>query len=54
MAELAQVLAALQAKDELPDLDALRDHFAPRQPAMPAVVVELPATAVYDELLESA
>ena len=54
VAELAQVLAALQAQGELPDIDALRDRFAPRQPAMPVVAVELPATAVYDELLEAA
>lgn len=54
VAELAQELAALRAKDELPDIDALRDRFAPRQPAMPDVAVELPDTATYDELLEAA
>jgi hypothetical protein len=54
VAELAQELAALRAKDELPDIDALRDRFAPRQPEMPDVAVELPATGVYDELLEAA
>ena len=54
MAELAQALAALQAKGDLPDIDSLRDRFAPRQPEMPAVAVELPATSVYDELLEAA
>ncbi len=54
VAELAQVLAALQAQGALPDINALRERFAPRQPAMPVVMVELPATAVYDELLEAA
>ena len=54
VAELAGVLATLQARDELPDIDELREHFAPRQPAMPDVQVVLPATDVYDELLEAA
>ena len=54
VAELAQVLAALQAQGALPDINALRERFAPRQPAMPVVMVELPATSVYDELLEAA
>ena len=48
------MLVALQARGELPDIEALRDRFAPRQPAMPVVAVELPATSVYDELLEAA
>ena len=52
--ELAGVLATLQAIDELPDIDALRERFAPRPPTMPSVQVELPSTAVYDELLEAA
>jgi len=54
VAELAGVLARLQAKDELPDIDELRHRFAPRQPAMPDVQVVLPATEVYDELREAA
>jgi hypothetical protein len=54
VAELAGVLAAMQVRDELPDIDELREHFAPRQPAMPEVRVVLPATEVYDELLEAA
>ena len=54
VAELAGVLAGLQARDELPDIDELRHRFAPRQPAMPEVQVVLPATDVYDELLEAA
>ena len=54
VAELAGVLATLHAKDELPDIDALRDRFAPRPPTMPNVQIVLPATAVYDALLEAA
>jgi transposase InsO family protein len=54
VAELAGVLATLEARDELPDIDVLRDRFAPRQATMPDVQVELPLTAVYDELLEAA
>ncbi len=54
VAELAGVLVTLQAHDELPDIDALRERFAPRPPTMPDVQVELPSTAVYDELLEAA
>ncbi len=54
VAELAGVLAVLQANDEWPDIDALREHFAPRPPTMPDVQVVLPATSVYDELLEAA
>ena len=54
VAELAGVLAALQANDELPDIDELREHFAPRPPTMPDVQVVLRSTSVYDELLEVA
>lgn len=54
VAELAGVLAGLQARDELPDIDELRHRFVPGQPAMPEVQVVLPATDVYDELLEAA
>ena len=54
VAELAGVLAGLQARNELPDIDELRHRFAPRQPTMPEVQVVLPATDVYDELLEAA
>ena len=54
MAELAGLLAALLARDELPDIDVLREQFAPRQPSMPEVQVVLPSTSVYDELLEAA
>ena len=54
VAELAGVLAALHARDELPDIEVLREQFAPRQPTMPQVRVVLPPTSVYDELLEAA
>jgi transposase InsO family protein len=49
--ELAGVLAQLHERDELPDIDRLRERFAPRPTSMPTVQVVLPAAAVYDELL---
>jgi hypothetical protein len=52
--QLAGVLQSLLAKGELPDIESLRDRFAPRASVMPEVLVTLPATAVYDELLEAA
>ena len=52
VAELAEVLADLRDCDTLPDIEALRERFAPRAPRMPSVRVALPTTAVYDELLE--
>jgi hypothetical protein len=54
VAELAVVLAALLARRELPDIELLRDRFAPRTVVMPDVEVVLPSAAVYDELLEAA
>lgn len=54
VAELAIELARLLDGAELPDIDVLRDRFAPRPAAMPQVVVMLPSAAVYDELLEAA
>jgi hypothetical protein len=54
VAELAAELAALHGRGELPDIDVLRDRFAPRPSVMPNVVVLLPSAAVYDELLEAA
>jgi transposase InsO family protein len=54
VAELAGELDALRARDELPDIDALRERFAPRPALMPSVRVVMPAAAVYDELLEAA
>lgn len=52
--ELAGVLDALRERDEVPDIDMLREQFAPRPTLMPVVQVILPAAAVYDELLEAA
>lgn len=52
--ELAGVLDALRERDEVPDIDMLREQFAPRPTMMPVVQVILPAAAVYDELLEAA
>jgi len=54
VAELAGVLGALHERDELPDIDELRERFAPRATLMPSVQVVMPAAAVYDELLEAA
>jgi transposase InsO family protein len=54
VAELAGVLAAGQARDELPDIEVLRERFAPRPLTMPEVQVQLPPASVYDELLEAA
>jgi len=54
VAELAEVLTAQHASAELPSIDELRERFAPRPMLAPAVQVVLPATAVYDELLEAA
>lgn len=54
VAELAVVLGTLGERDEVPDIEVLREQFAPRPTLMPVVQVVLPATAVYDELLEAA
>ena len=54
MAELAGILSALGERNEIPDIEVLRTQFAPRPALMPFVEVMLPATAVYDELLEAA
>jgi transposase InsO family protein len=51
VAELAGVLAELHEIDALPDIEELRERFAPRTTVMPSVEVVLPAVAVYDELL---
>ena len=51
-AVLADRLDALLAADELPDLEQLRSEFAPRQAQCPEVVVEMPAAALYDTLLD--
>jgi hypothetical protein len=54
VAELAGVLTAPLARGELPDIELLRDQFAPRPSVMPEVTVVVPSAAVYDELLEAA
>lgn len=54
VAELALELGRLLDKAELPDIDMLKERFAPRPAQMPQVVVVLPSAAVYDELLEAA
>ena len=54
VAELAVVLGVISERDEVPDIEVLREQFAPRPTGMPVVQVVLPAAAVYDELLEAA
>jgi hypothetical protein len=49
--ELAAVLQELHERDALPDIELLRERFAPRTPEMPSVQVALPSAAQYDELL---
>ena len=48
------MLGTLGERDEVPDIEMLREQFAPRPTLMPVVQVVLPAAAVYDELLEAA
>jgi hypothetical protein len=50
-AVLAGRLDALRTAGELPNLKQLREEFAPRQVALPAVTVEIPAASSYDALL---
>jgi len=54
VAELASVLTQLLESNGLPNIDELRERFAPRPTRMPVVQVVMPPTAVYDELLEAA
>jgi hypothetical protein len=53
-AALATRLAEICERRELPDLDLLKQEFAPRTAALPAVTVVLPSLAVYDALREAA
>lgn len=53
-AELALELDELEARNELPDLDALKARLAPRPSTIPFVEVTLPQLASYDALLEVA
>jgi len=38
----------------LPDVQRLREEFAPRHAELPQITVEIPAASVYDALLPSA
>lgn len=51
---LAQALADLLERNELPDLQQLQARFCPRVAQMPAVSVRLPSLATYDTLVEAA
>jgi hypothetical protein len=53
-AALAERLDALLTEGALPDIKALRDMFAPRAGIVPAVIVVIPPTSAYDQLLPSA
>jgi len=53
-AVLAQRLETLLGAGELPDLNTLREEFAPRQNELPAVCVEMPPVRSYDALLGAA
>jgi len=50
-AELAAELEQLGARNELPDLDALKARLSPRTSVIPAVKVTLPQLTSYDMLL---
>lgn len=50
-ADLAEALTAELAEGRLPDLDGLRQRFAPHPSALPEVVVELAPLSTYDALL---
>lgn len=50
--ELAGELSALHERGELPNIEALRERFAPRPALMPTVQVVLPALAGYDVLID--
>jgi hypothetical protein len=51
-AVLAIELEQLHQRNELPDLEVLKQRLAPRPSAVPCVVVSLPALQSYDALLE--
>lgn len=50
-AVLAERLDALLAVGQLPELNGLREEFAPRNALPPQVSVHMPAISLYDELL---
>lgn len=51
-AELAEALAAILRANELPDVAALRERFAPDPEQAPTVIVALPPLRSYETLLE--
>ncbi|SPC24569.1 hypothetical protein CT19431_P30039 [Cupriavidus taiwanensis] len=50
-AVLAVRLEAMLGDGDLPDLEALREEFSPRQADHPVIHVQMPATSCYDALL---
>jgi hypothetical protein len=50
-AELAIELETLREANELPDIDAIRERYCPRNAALPTLEVPLPSPGVYDALL---
>lgn len=48
---LAVRLEAMLGDGDLPDLEALREEFSPRQADHPVIHVQMPATSCYDALL---
>jgi hypothetical protein len=50
-AELASIIDKELDAGQLPELSVLTTYFAPKHTAMPAVVVNLPTLAVYDEIV---
>jgi hypothetical protein len=53
-AALAKRLAEIAERDELPEIEQLRQQFAPRDAALPEVTVLMPSLALYDALREAA
>ena len=53
-AALATQLAQIAERDELPEIEQLRQQFAPRDAALPEVTVLMPSLALYDALREAA
>ena len=49
---LAERLDALCTADQLPDLNVLREEFAPRDQLCPTVRVDMPPASTYDALLD--
>jgi hypothetical protein len=49
--ELASILAGDLAANQLPDMAALRERFAPDPAALPEVIVQLTPRSAYEELL---